>query len=654
MSRLAPAAGPLQPSDEPAMSARAIFLGLLWVVGICVGSPYSLWLVGSTEPTWSHFPSSVGCPFVVLVLGNALLRRFGISWALRPAELITMLVMGLVVTGIPIFVMGTLMALISAPYYAATPENQWRVLIQPYLPRFAVPQPEGDAIRWFWEGLPSGQSLPYHLWLGPIFWWFTLLFTVYFVCFCIVVILRRQWQEEERLVYPITELPRLLLEDDRAGRGTVLRSPVFWTGFSIALGMVLFSTIRFFQPGFADLAVWEGNPFSLGHGFPVLDFRLVPPILGFMFFANTSISFSIWFFYLVAVLQEGITNRIGYDVTQPDAFVWGMQSLSWQGWGAFCAMLAWSMWMGRGHLRSVFGQAFGGHRRFDDRSEMLGCRTAVLGLIVGLAYCIGWLCAAGLDLHVALLFTAGVLIAYTGMTRLVVQTGMYYLTTPVNGQAFAAAVSGTAMGAGNLVPLGLQYAWHGDVQSIFMPSAAHASRLERITRSRGWMSAAIAAAVVVGFASTFWYILYVCHEYGAGNLRSWYFGAGGGIGRMAFSGVIRQIDNPAGTDWGKLFYSGVGAFAYSAIALCQYRFHWWPLHPVGIALAPMWMTRLVAFSVFVAWLTKTILLAFGGIQAYQQARPFFVGLVAGFFLGVGVSFLVDATWFFGYGHGVPW
>lgn len=647
------AANLLQPAESP-VSARAILLGLLWVVGICVGSPYSLWLVGSTEPTWSHFPSSVGCPFVVLVLGNALLSRFGTSWALRPAELITMLVMGLVVTGIPIFVMGTLMALISAPFYAATPENQWRVLIQPYLPDFAVPQPEGGAIRWFWEGLPSGQDLPYRLWLGPMFWWFTLLFTVYFVCFCIVVILRRQWQDEERLVYPITELPRLLLENTGAANGTVLRSPVFWTGFSIALGMVLFSTVRFFQPGFADLAVWEGNPFSLGHGFPVLDFRLVPPILGFMFFANTGISFSIWFFYLVAVLQEGITNRIGYDVTQPDAFVWGMQSLSWQGWGAFCAMLAWSMWMGRSHLRAVFRQAFSPGRRLDDGSEMLGYRTAVFGLILGLGYCVGWLCAAGLDLYVALLFTAGVLIAYTGMTRLVVQTGMYYLTTPVNGQAFAAAVSGTSIGAGNLVPLGLQYAWHGDVQSIFMPSAAHASRLERITRSRRLMSAAIAAAVVVGFVSAFWYILYVCHEYGAGNLRSWYFGAGGGIGRMAFSGVIRQIDNPAGTDWGKLFYSGVGALAYSMVALCQYRFHWWPLHPVGIALAPMWMTRLVAFSVFVAWLTKTLLLAYGGIQAYQQARPFFVGLVAGFFLGVGVSFFVDATWFFGYGHGVPW
>ena len=566
----------------------------------------------------------------------------------------TMLVMGLVVTGIPIFVLGTLMALISAPYYAATPENQWRELIQPYLPQFAVPQPEGESIRWFWEGLPSGQSLPYSIWLGPLFWWLTLLLAIYFICFCIVVILRRQWEDEERLVYPVTELPRLLLTDTTVQNRPMLRTPMFWTGFFIALSMVLFSMVRFFQPGFADLAIWENNPFALGQGFPTLNFRVVPPIFGFMFFANTNISFSIWFFYLIAILQEGITNRIGYDVTQPDTFVWGMQSLSWQGWGAFCAMLFWSMWMGRRHLRSVFRQGFLGHKHIDDSMEMLSYRTAVVGLLFGFAYVVGWLCAAGIDLHVALLFAVGVLIAYTGMTRLVVQTGMYYLTTPVNGQAFAAAVSGTAMGAGNLVPLGLQYAWHGDVQSIFMPSAAHASRLNRITNGRRMMAWAIALAVVVGFVSAFWYILYVCYEYGAGNLRSWYFGSGGGIGGMAFSGVIRQIDNPAGTDWGKLFYSGVGAFIYSIVALCQYRFHWWPLHPVGIALAPMWMIQYGGFSVFLAWLSKTIILAYGGIHAYKRARPFFVGLVSGFFLGVGVSFFVDVTWFFGHGHGVPW
>ena len=619
-----------------------------------MGSPYALWVVGSSEPTWSYFPASVGCPFVVLVLANAALKRAVTGWALQPAELLVMLVMGLAVTGIPVFVLGTLLALIASPYYAATSENQWREVIQPYLPRFAIPDPYGDKVRWFWEGLPAGQGIPFDVWIPPLFWWLTLILTVYFICFCIVVILRRQWQEEERLVYPLMELPRLLLEEESESGRSMLHSTGFWIGFGISLGMVVFSAIRFFQPGFPDLAIWETTVISLGRDFPALDLRIVPPILAFMFLAKTSISFSIWFFYLVAVLQEGITNRFGYDVTQPDAFVWGMQSLSWQGWGAFLAMILWSLWMGRRHLGRVLRQAFTRARPIDDRGEMLSYRVAVLGALAGLAYVVGWLWVAGLDLNLAVLFALGVVLIYTGITRIVVQTGMYYLTTPVGAQAFVTAISGTAIGPGNLVSLGLHYSWHGDIQSVFMPAAAHASRLRGVGHGGRMMSPVLALAVVTGFIAGIYYILSVCHEYGAGNLVSWYFQAGAGIGRMAFSGVIRQLDNPAAVDWAKLSYAGIGAAAYSILALCHYRFHWWPLHPVGLTVAPLWMTRLCVFSVFVAWLTKAALLRYGGIHVYRRARPFFVGLAAGFFVGVGVSFAVDATFFFGFGHGVPW
>ena len=47
------------------MTPRAVILGILWVVGVCVGGSYSNYMVGSTDPTESRFPSSVGTPFVV-------------------------------------------------------------------------------------------------------------------------------------------------------------------------------------------------------------------------------------------------------------------------------------------------------------------------------------------------------------------------------------------------------------------------------------------------------------------------------------------------------------------------------------------------------------------------------------------------------------
>jgi hypothetical protein len=35
---------------------------------------------------------------------------------------------------------------------------------------------------------------------------------------------------------------------------------------------------------------------------------------------------------------------------------------------------------------------------------------------------------------------------------------------------------------------------------------------------------------------------------------------------------------------------------------------------------------------------------------YKDARPLFIGLIVGFFFGVGISFAVDLIWFYGMGH----
>ena len=84
-------------------------------------------------------------------------------------------------------------------------------------------------------------------------------------------------------------------------------------------------------------------------------------------------------------------------------------------------------------------------------------------------YVISWLCSAGMDLHVAILFLISVMLAYYGVTRIVVQAGVYYLGPPVGAQAFTLAITGTGIGGSNLVALGMTYSWFGDVQSIFMP-----------------------------------------------------------------------------------------------------------------------------------------------------------------------------------------
>ena len=628
-------------------------LGLAQVAIVCLGAPFSIWMVGSSEITWSYFPIGVGVPFLLIVIFNALLRRLAPSWRLTPAELIAVLSMGLVVSGIPIFMVGYLLAVISKPYYGATPENDWVGYVQPHLPEWAIPKPDGEALRYFYEGLPSGNAIPWGTWIEPLAWWVSLILALYLACFCLVVILRRQWAEHERLAFPLTEVPRMLLEESGdQWLPAICRSRAFWIGCAVPLTVILFNTISYFQPGFPQIGIHQDHPVQLIRGFPTLNFILYIPVVGFMYLVGTEISFSIWFFYLLTLLETGIVSWAGITV-RPDAFVWGsMTTLSWQASGAFVAMVVVSLWMGRHHLRAVARKAIKGDAAVDDRGEMLSYRLAFFALCASLLYILLWLWRSGLAPHLALLYMAGVLVIYLGITRLVIQSGVYYLSTPLSSQALTLAVAGSAIAPHNLVALSLTYAWCGDIQSLFMPSAAHAAHLNQMSSQPRRLGVALALAVVVGIGLTVYFMIYLCYQYGAGNFRSWIYQPGAGAGGIAFDAVVRHIQNPLPTDWTKLSLFGIGAGLYSLLSVFQYRFHWWPLHPVGLTVATLWMVQRIALSVFLAWALKTLTLRFGGIGLYRQLRPFFIGLIVGFFLGIGCSYAIDAIWFFGKGHAI--
>ena len=383
------------------MTLRSAVLGIVVVMAIVMGAPYSIWMVRSSEITWSYFPTSAGFCFVVILLANALVRWVRPAWTLRPAELAIIVIMGLAATGIPTY-------LSSAPcwrlFHHRTTELLRKTIGQatsiPTCPIGSSPAPTATPCAGSTRDCPKAKPCRSMFGLGPLFWLLSLILTVYFACFCLVVIFRRQWVEHERLVFPLMEMPRLLIDDD--GRA-IVRSKGFWIGAAIPLGMILFNIIGSFYIGFPKINFNHAVNLQLSREFPTISLMLYFPVIGFMYLVSTSVSFSIVFFYLVAVVQEGITNRIGYDVTRPDAFVWGMQSLSWQAWGGFTAMVLLSLWMARGHLVAVVRQALGGRRTLDDSEEMVSYRTAVCGFMAALVYILGWLWRSGMDLHIAAL-----------------------------------------------------------------------------------------------------------------------------------------------------------------------------------------------------------------------------------------------------------
>jgi len=74
------------------------------------------------------------------------------------------------------------------------------------------------------------------------------------------------------------------------------------------------------------------------------------------------------------------------------------------------------------------------------------------------------------------------------------------------------------------------------------------------------------------------------------------------------------------------------------------------VHPIGFCFASGWAISACAFSIFLTWIAKAIILKTGGIILYRKARPFFLGILLGYVLGIGLCFLVDVIWFPAQGH----
>ena len=63
-------------------------------------------------------------------------------------------------------------------YYYATPENNWSELLHPFVKDWLVPH-DPMAIKYFFEGLPQGQRIPWEHWVRPLMAWCSFIMAIY-------------------------------------------------------------------------------------------------------------------------------------------------------------------------------------------------------------------------------------------------------------------------------------------------------------------------------------------------------------------------------------------------------------------------------------------------------------------------------------------
>ena len=613
------------------VSLRALAIGIVLIPLNCYWVAQSEGVSGSgaTYLTAVSLFFNVVFTLLMLVGFNALYKRLAPKAALKQGELLTifvMLYMGSTMTGNG-FLLNLILSLGHASRYA-TPENEWSELFSHYVPDWLAVK-DKTALRGFYEGDSSiYRTEIINVWLKPLALWSIFAVVLIFTLLCVTVLVRKQWTEREKLSYPIIQLP---LAMTRNGTGnTLFSNKLFLLGFGLMAVITMINALHFHFPAVPNLrlrtdisSLFTEKPWN---AIGWMHIAVYPWVVGLVFFIPLDLCFSVWFFYLFGKAQHIITGAGGWRVLS------GFPYLYQQTTGGWLGLFLIALWLTRKHLKNVFIQSFrGGAKTSEGRDfskEPMSPRTALIGLTLGLSFLILFCMAGGMSFWIALPFFALLIGLQTTVTRMRAELGppnhSFYLTGPDT--ILATALGSRRLGGKNLMML--TYLFFTDRGAVsLMPHQLEGFKMaERVGMNARRLAAAIMIAVAVGVVSSLWIWLHSAYQEGVASGFTGYVG----IPWESFNRLERWLRYPGNTSYPELGFIGIGLFFSLIMMFFRTRFLWWPLHPVGYALSTSgWLINLIWFSFLVGWIIKWVILKYGGLKAYRNAVPFFLGLILG-------------------------
>ena len=582
-----------------------------------------------TFPTLMAPFYSVVFTILILVIINVPLKKFAAKYALTGGELISLYVlmsMTLLFMSYDMFL--PLVSTIVHAFYFATPENEWRDLFWKYLPEWlTINAPE--ILIAFYRGDEDFLQWRYlRRWIEPTLWWCAFTFALLFVMHCINTIIRKQWVEQERLVYPIVELPYQISYNGR----TFFRSAPMWWGFSIAAFISILNGMHLFFPVLPEIPVkhfslnlfFTEKPWTafLTGGSAVL---IYPFAVGLSFLMPLDLLMSCILFFFLYKMQAFIGIISGLDSLPGFPFPYE------QNIGAYTGVSVIVLWGTRRQIWRAFLQAVGRRPR-EDENEPMRYRTAFLGLLFGGIFLIWFAMRGGMALWIAVLFfVAHFLTIAIPVTRIRAQIGLsIHNTTFIGPHHSLVSLFGTRrIGGQNLTWFSLFFWFNRDNRSHPMPHQLEAFKLaERGNLDVKGLSRLMLALIIIAMPLCILMLVNVFFDLGVDTGK-----VGGQInsfGGRSYRFLHGWLTVPRGADSAHIIAIAIGFLFTILLAVVRGHLFWWPIHPLGYGVSFHMYTLWAAF--IVAAVAKWVVLKYGGIRLYRRATPFFLGLILGDFV----------------------
>jgi len=610
------------------VTLRAILVGLLLI------PINSYWHVQMTLVWLMNFPAILALLFnvifilFILVAINHLLKKYVPKIAFRQGELLTIYIMLCSATALNGYdMMQCLVSLIGTGTWYATPENEWIELFTHYLPNWLVIK-DREILSAFYEGETTFYLAKYiRGWAVPIASWTLFTLVLIYVMVCINVLLRKQWIENERLAYPIVELP---FDMTREEKPSFFANRVLWIGIALAGGVSLLNGFSYLYPSIPKMPIWvtslnryfTSKPWNSIYSMNV---TLYPFVIGLGFLMPLDLVFSYWAFYLFWQAQRIMGSYFG--LSSLPGFPYPMAQVR----GVWMGLLLFALWGGRKHFASVLLKAFTGSG-VNDSDEPMTYRNALMGIAIGMGVILGFCYLAGLSFWFALSFFFIYFALSTTITRIRAELGppahdMYgagpdYILTTLLGTR--------RIGRQNLTVMTLFY-WinRESYRAHPMPHQLEGFKLaDRVGMRGNRVIVAILLATFLGALSCFWAFLHAGYKLGteARLYRTTWFA------REGYSILASRLTHPAGVGYTDILFMCIGFVFTMTMLIIRTKFLWWALHPVGYAVTGWWIIGRLWFPLLISSVVKWAALKFGGVRAYRRMVPFFLGLILGDFV----------------------
>lgn len=577
---------------------------------------------------------------MLLVLLNVPLIKLLPRFALSQREL--MVLYGMLCIGTCTAGYGFVQILVNqmaAPFYFARNGNTSVEKILPYIPTWLAPRDPAVI-----DGFFRGNSTLYNPvvlsgWAIPVLSWSVFIFVIFWTLLCALTLMRRPWVEDERLTFPLVILPLEMTGGTEISSAPFWKSPLMWVGFVVAGALESANFLNFLVPNIPAIPIKPSMGQNALHTLPffanrpwntigTLFLSFYPFAIGIGYLLSLEVSFSCWFLYLMTKVASilcyvfGFSDGVGGGPGNRAPF------LKEQAVGSFIGIALFSAWSARKALAAAWREME--RPTGADRNELMSFRLAILGGLAGMGFLILFLVLAGLSPILSTIFVFIYLCFSLTLARIVSEAGAGWAWAPAWSPA---AFTGDSVGISTMSPkettMLLGYlSWTSDMRDNPMPQEAQQVKIAQMAgfSPRSYLAPLIVACAA-GVLLAFWAHLSIYYTYGASSAKV----------RPALASTSRNTGNEAATristptkqDVIGLTAAGAGVLIAVGLSVMRQQFPWWPLHPLGYALANTSSMEYMWFPFFLAWSAKRLILRYGGIQAYRVGLPFFLGLILG-------------------------